>query len=91
MKLLLITYEVDLSPGDYVKFYNNLRSSGAWWHYMTNTWLLHTEEGPQKLYEKLADYISKGDRLLIIDITDIQDYFGWLPGDAWKWIRERLG
>ena len=91
MKLLIITYEVDLSPGGYVKFYNVLRSSEAWWHYMTNTWLLHTKESPQKLYEKLAPIISKNDKLLIIEITNTKNYYGWLPSEAWKWIEERLG
>ena len=91
MKILIITYEVDLSPGDYVKFYNVLQESGHWWHYMTNTWLLHTKDSPKQLYEKLASIISKTDKLLILEIKPaIDNFYGWLPGNAWKWIEDRV-
>jgi hypothetical protein len=70
----------------YAAFYNTLKSANHWSHYLESTWLIVTELDTQAWTNKLQDAVYKGDRFLVVDITD-QSRQGLLPQEAWDWIK----
>jgi len=86
MKILLITYGIDLTSRQSSEFYTILKSASAWWHYLPSAWLIQTTETPHDWFKKLAPIMNKSDRLLIVEIKN--NYFGWLPKEAWDWIEK---
>lgn len=86
--ILLISYDLRNPEKDYSSFYNEIKNAGTWWHHLESTWLIRTNDDVEMLYSKLAKHIFKNDGLLIIEIQD--NYSGWLPGDAWNWIRNQF-
>jgi hypothetical protein len=87
MKVFLVSYDLKSTTKDYTPFYNELKKK-TWWHYLGSTWLIHTDETATVLYNRLCHHITRDDRLLVIEAG--RDRQGWLPEEAWKWIREKL-
>lgn len=88
MKAYSITYDLK-SPGrDYNNLYEAIKSSGKWWHYLESTWIVTTNETSQQIWDRLAKNIDNNDRLLIIEVKN--NCYGWLPKDAWDWIRQNV-
>jgi hypothetical protein len=86
MKILLITYNIDLTPIKEATLRIELQGASAWWHYLPNTWLIKTDKPPQYWHNKIAPIMQNTDRLLIIEVTN--NYFGWLSKDAWDWFEK---
>jgi len=87
--ILLVTYDLRTSGRNYASLYEALKAQGTWWHYLASTWLLDTQKTPQQVYQALAPHITTADSILIVQITN--SYWGYLPNDAWEWIRTRIG
>jgi hypothetical protein len=85
-RVYIISYDLKVPGKDYGGLYAALKSSTKWWHYLESSWLIYTTETTQALWDRLASYITKGDRLLIIEVRD--NCQGWLPKDAWDWIHQ---
>ena len=85
--ILLVTYDLK-ARRDYSLFYSALQQEGDWWHYLTNTWLLYTGRTPEDVATALRPHMALGDLLLVVEIRD--NFHGYLPKDAWDWIRARL-
>lgn len=86
--IYLITYNTEL-----LRNYNPMkesikRCSIAWWHHLKNTWLINTTMNANQIYSELSRHILPNDRLLIIQISNTSDYQGYLPQEAWDWIRD---
>lgn len=88
--IYLVTYDLNKPQQEYEELYEELKHIGAWWHYLDSTWLIVTSESLKELSQRIRDKIDTNDHLLVFDITD-KDYYGWLPKDAWKWIKEHIG
>jgi len=86
-KLLLISYDLNDTKKDYSSFYDELKTK-TWWHYLGSTWIIQTDENATQVYNRLCHHILTSDRLLVIELA--QDRQGWLPKDAWDWIRDKL-
>ena len=88
--IYLVSY--DFGSGTLFKnrlpFYAELQRSGQWWHFLDRTWLIYTQEPLAAVDERLRTQIDSRDRLLIVQITN--NTGGWLPAEAWQWIRERI-
>lgn len=82
-----INYDLKRPGQNYDDLYKAIQSCGAWWHYLGSTWLVDTNLNASGIWDRLAPYIDKNDRVLITGIT--KDVSGWLPADAWTWINER--
>jgi hypothetical protein len=82
-----INYDLKKPGRDYSGLYQAIKRTGAWWHYLGSTWLVDTKLDAAGVWKELAKHIDKNDRMLIIGVT--KDYQGWLPKDAWDWIRSR--
>jgi hypothetical protein len=81
--ILIVAYNQSSTNNDVE---NVLKNQGTWWHYLKYTWLIATTDSPYQLYNKIAPYILKTDRIFIGEITN--EYEGWLEQEAWDWIRK---
>lgn len=87
MSLLLVTYDLKTPGRDYTALFNAIQSSSSvWWHYLNNTWLVKTTLDANTLGKHLLQFITTNDRLLVIAVSGIGQ--GWLPNEAWEWIRK---
>lgn len=85
--ILLVTYDLNKPGKDYTSLYNVLKTAPGWWHYLESTWILSTTESPDAWSEKIRRVIDENDHFIVVDITR-KSRQGWLPKDAWDWIRQ---
>jgi len=86
--VFLVTYDLNKPGKDYSSLYKTLKSAVTWWHYLDSTWLIETSESSAVWYNKIAPSLDANDHILVIQVT--KNYEGWLPKEAWDWIRERV-
>lgn len=84
----IISYDLKLPPLSYGKFFDELKSSYKWWHFLNSTWIVLRYEALIELSPKLRSLIYQNDRLLILPAKGPGD--GWLPKEAWSWISENV-
>ncbi|HWY09059.1 MAG TPA: hypothetical protein VNY24_19505 [Candidatus Acidoferrales bacterium] len=90
MPLLLVTYDLKTPNHDYSPLFLAIKqSSTKWWHYLNNTWLIKTNGDANGVGRGLLKHITSSDRILVIEVSGIGQ--GWLPEDAWAWIRQNQG
>jgi len=88
VSLLLITYDLHTQGHDYEPFKKAIMAySTEWWHFLQNTWLIQSNHSADTVGNGLLQYITTNDRLLVIDVRGNGQ--GWLPKEAWDWIRAR--
>ena len=85
--ILLISYDLKRPGQTYSRLYEAIKSYGNWWHYLESVWLIDTERTPREVFEHLAPNIDKNDRMLVVEIKE--GSWGWLPSEAWTWMRQR--
>lgn len=86
--LYVVSYDLRKPGKDYKGLSEELQRSPRWWHYLESTWLIASSENASQLYNHLASHLDGGDSILIIQAgNNIQ---GWLPEEAWKWIKQEL-
>ncbi len=84
--ILLITYDLKKPGKDYTGLYNVIKTAPKWWHYLESTWIIQTPESVDTWNSRLTKVLDQNDHLLIVDITK-RPRQGWLPKEAWDWIR----
>jgi len=84
-RVLVVTYNLKGAANSYAQFYEALKSQGAWWHYLPSTWLIYTGNSPQQVASAARAHLQEGDHLFVGTLQN--GYSGWLPKDAWEWIR----
>lgn len=71
--------------------YEGLRKAtqdlGDSWHCLGSTWLVDTSLSANGVWDRLAPYVDKTVRVLVIGVT--RGYQVWLPEGAWRWITDR--
>lgn len=82
-KTYLIQYNI---PED-LNLKERIKALGSWMSYFNGFWLVETEKSTKEIYEILLNENTET-RILILEIT-INDYWGWMPKDAWEWIAKR--
>ena len=88
MRAYCITYDLKVPGRNYSGLYEAIKAIGKWWHYLDSTWIVVSEESSQRIWNRLHSHIDENDYLLIIEVRN--DSYGWLPKDAWNWIRENV-
>lgn len=85
--IYLITYDLRFPGRDYSDLFAAIKSLGAWWHYLGSVWLVAptNQTTVANISELLRGHIDKNDSLYVTTIGPNND--GWLPKDAWDWIR----
>ena len=86
MKAFLITYDLNVPGRDYTDFYEEIKRSGKWWHYLDSFWIVITDESPQQIWDRVGKHIDNNDFMLVMEVRD--NVQGWLPKDAWDWIHQ---
>lgn len=86
MAIYSINYDLKKSGQDYKGLYEAIKSYGYWFHYLDSHWLIKTFETPNQIFDKLRPHLDSNDYILIIEVKNNSQ--GWLPQDAWKWLRE---
>ena len=84
----LVSYDLNGPVPSYERFFNELKQSVNWWHYLNSTWIVVRYESLVELAPKLRGLIFNNDRLLIVPAKGPAD--GWLPKDAWDWINTNV-
>ena len=84
--ILIVTYDLSLASS-HAAFFEALKQQGAWWHYLTSTWLISTNKNPTEVYNALTPFIVPADRILIFELGTAHQ--GWLPKEAWDWIKQQ--
>lgn len=81
-----MSYDLRSPLKDYTPVFEGIKkNSSAWWHYLTNTWLVATEMDANSFANSLVPYITTDDSLLVMEVRGWGQ--GWLPVEAWDWIR----
>jgi hypothetical protein len=87
--IVLITYDLKKPGKDYTHLYSALKSLYPnWWHYLESVWLLETNMSPEQVFSYLKPHIDSNDLIFVTAIKN--DYSGWLPEEAWSWLRSRF-
>jgi hypothetical protein len=87
--LYLVTFQ--LRPQrDPAKLEAELKNTNWWSHYLDHTWLVVTTEDTTRLTNRLYTAITGTDSLLVVKIPPGAEFHGWLPQEAWDWIRQHM-
>jgi len=86
--LYLVSYTLS-PPRAIPRIEEELKKSGIWWHHLDFTWIIETDETIDRFYRHLAIRFLDTDHFLILDITELGRFSGWLPNSAWEWLRHR--
>jgi hypothetical protein len=62
-----------------------------WFHYIRSSYILMTsEQSIHQLNEKVRGVLGPDKHILLMKVSlENGNYDGWLPQDAWDWIREQ--
>lgn len=82
-----VNYDLKQPGRNYSGLYQAIKGCGAWWHFLESTWLVDTSLDAGGIWKRLKPHFDRNDSALIIGVT--RDYSGWLPKDAWEWIKGR--
>lgn len=87
MSVYAVVFDYE-SKNDIVKLENELKRSKGWWHYMTHMYMVHTTETANQLWSRIEYPVPKNHSLIILEVKGT--YQGWLPDEAWKWVKDKL-
>lgn len=90
MAVYLITYDLNEPGQKYSELYEQIKSCGAWWHYLDSTWLVDTTLNAIQIRDRMRTAMDNSDSCFVIKLTN-ENYEGWLQKDAWNWIHKHLG
>ena len=82
--VFLIAIDFADNTRDLSKLEKELKSTGTWWHHISNIWIIESSESANEVYDRIARYLTKADTILVTQITNEQQ--GWLSKSAWKWL-----
>ena len=88
--IFTITYDISDSKLDHSGFFNAIKSLGPWMRYIETSWLLSTSrfDNAEGILDFIRPHMDEAeDYILVAELTT--NYNGWLPDDAWKWIRDQ--
>lgn len=88
MSVYCVSYDLNTPGQEYNDLNEELKNSQSWWHFLTSTWLIYTSESSQQLSDRLRAHLDDNDNLMVIRVT--ANYAGWLPEEAWEWMREHI-
>ena len=86
--ILLVTYDLKGPSSRYAPLYDFLKSQRSWSHYLTSTWLISTAQSPQQIADGIKPFVEEGDFYIVVRFTN--EYWGWLPKDAWAWVEKHI-
>lgn len=88
-KINIITYTLKQPDGDYKRFFNQIKKSDKWCHFIESTWIIISEQDSDYWSDILMPLIYETDTLMVIEVK-IQDINGYLSEKAWKWLQKNI-
>lgn len=85
--MLLISYDLNQPGQDYAGLHDEIKKADTWWHHLESTWIISTSQSPEQWATRLLKHLDDDDSLFVVEICD--NYQGWLPDRAWKWLAKR--
>lgn len=90
MKILMLVFESkgSVNESNIMAILNHHRID--YWHHIKNTFLVDTHHSPRSftgLFEPI--FQNSETRFFVVEITN--EYWGYLPLDAWAWINKSFG
>ena len=82
-----INYDLKQPGRDYSGLYKAIKSCGESLHPLGSTWLVDSNLDADAIWDRISPHVDENDFALVIGVTN--DYQGWLPEDAWEWIKSR--
>lgn len=86
-KLYIIQYDIKND----LKMVERIKTLGAWMKYFPQSMIVYTAFSTKQIYEKLTvDYPNT--RILVFRLDnsgDYERYYGWLPQEAWEWLKDK--
>lgn len=67
------------------------KSSGYnWWHYLPNLWIVRDPYNRLNVVSIAANLrlFLPGRHLVVLDMENTRDCDGWLPPNAWNWLKD---
>ncbi len=89
MSALLIGYDLNKPGQNFDKLYEKIKQLGTWLHYLDSTWIVVSSLTPGQDVDRLKPTLDDSDDVLIVNITG-DTYSGWLPQEAWDWLRKHV-
>ena len=86
--ILLISADLNSTNKVYDGFYATIKAVPLYWHYLEHVWLVKTDEDSHTWVTRLRAQINEQTDFLVVTKVDLAEYDGWLPPQAWEWIRE---
>ena len=89
-KAYIISYDLNKKGQNYESLYKLIKdcSTGAWMHYLDSTWIIASYLSAAEISDALRETADNNDLFFIAEIT--KNYSGWLPEDAWKYLKENI-
>jgi hypothetical protein len=92
MKVMSINYDLGVRGAqNYQGLINVIKTFPGWCRVTKSTWYVRTSLSPQKVHDKLSDYLSPGD---LLQIAPVAIGGGWwstgLSGEVRKWLHRNL-
>lgn len=91
MRFYIVTFDRDPNMS-YKPFHDSFvknREIRKWSHYIKSCYLIGTEMSAKELsshFRSVAEAHKIPKRHLVL-LIDLKEHYGWLPKDAWEWIR----
>ena len=92
-KFFIITIDIEATLGsfNYREFHNKLIATNgvkAWWHYLESTYIIKVDYSVNANHIAELMKIIAPDKKFFASEINFNDYSGWLPQEAWDWIRD---
>lgn len=89
MKAYIITYDIkETANSSYDLLFEEIKKTGKWWHYLSNTWIVISQNDAKTINNKLLPYLDNDINLLVFELG--KDRQGWLTKKAWTWINANI-
>jgi hypothetical protein len=85
-KIFLITYSFRDPREVPQEFYEALTGFTHWSHYMDGSWLIATDLDAAAIRDRFEPFLGDGMYFLTAEVGP--DMAGWLPRQAWEWVRK---
>ena len=90
-KVYLLVYDLKKPGQNYTELIQTLKTAEKWWHYLKSTWLLASDLPFETWHQNIKSKIDQNDSFMLMELQPGMRYDGWLPQEAWDWMRENLG
>ena len=90
MRAYLLVFDREPLKYDYKKIHNLIKEApyiDNWWHYIKSCYILTSIWPATKLSKEITKILP--DHRFLLTQIHLNNSNGWLPQEAWDWLREK--